>query len=175
MDERQDQLIHATRRLLGAIATTFLILVVSVSVCLLLDWPIPVALATFFAGALGGFIGIQRRLKSLEALDLALLTKSWCYVLLSPLVGGILAMLVYVLFISGLIRGPLFPEFTHLLDPSAVGLQRLFQSASEDFSDYAKLTVWCFLAGYSERFVVNILGVLEGRARQATGLESADE
>jgi len=138
-------------------------------------------------GILGGFIGLQRRLKAMEHDDLLLLARSWVYILLSPLVGGVLALLLYILFISGLIEGDLFPRFA--ADASAVGdlaipgeeaanggetstgdartsggeqgLMALIRIHAVGFEDYAKLLFWCFLAGYSERFVTNIISRFE--------------
>ena len=49
-------------------------------------------IAAFAAGIVGGFVGLQRRLKSMSDDDLALLANSWVFVCLSPLVGGILAV-----------------------------------------------------------------------------------
>lgn len=134
-------------------------------------------------GAIGGFISLQRRLKTLQEEDLLLLARSWVYVLLSPLVGGILALLLYVLFISGLLDGDLFPEFsttgaavnandtgTIVADGSGdttntkTGLSVLFNVQGVSYTDYAKIIFWCFLAGYSESFVTNIISHFESNA-----------
>ncbi len=68
-------------------------------------------LAVLFVGFVGGFVGLQRRLKSLPAEDLTLLANSWVSIALSPIAGAILAVLVYLLFISGLLSGNTFPTF----------------------------------------------------------------
>lgn len=130
-------------------------------------------------GAIGGFISLQRRLKTLQSEDLLLLARSWVYVLLSPLVGGILALLLYFLFISGLLEGDLFPDFStsQPIDPetglaiqsaadstSRTGLTVLFEVQGVGYKDYAKLVFWCFLAGYSESFVTNIISNFESAA-----------
>ena len=49
-------------------------------------------IAAFAAGSVGGFVGLQRRLKSMSDDDLTLLANSWVFVCLSPFVGGILAV-----------------------------------------------------------------------------------
>lgn len=133
-------------------------------------------------GAIGGFISLQRRLKMLPNDDLLLLARSWVYVLLSPLVGGILALLLYFLFLSGLLEGDLFPNFDTIaalnlkngIDTSAVvsdtsrtGLTVLFQAQGVEYKDYAKLVFWCFVAGYSESFVTNIISHFETAASQS--------
>ncbi len=124
-------------------------------------------------GAIGGFISLQRRLKNLTPDDLVLLTRSWVYVLLSPLAGGVLATLLYFLFVSNLLDGDLFPQFVSVAatdastatdvtgDPSLTGVSMLFQVRGEAYTDYAKLIFWCFLAGYSESFVTNMISQFE--------------
>jgi hypothetical protein len=130
-------------------------------------------------GILGGFIGLQRRLKAMEHDDLLLLARSWVYVLLSPLVGGILSLLLFILFISGLVEGDLFPKFAadalsidggNLFPQCATdasgsdagdSLMKLVQIHAVGYEDYAKLVFWCFLAGYSEKFVTNIISRFE--------------
>lgn len=130
-------------------------------------------------GAIGGFISLQRRLKTLQEEDLLLLARSWVYVMLSPLVGGILALLLYVLFISGLLDGDLFPEFLKTGETvnaegivvggsdttnTKTGLSVLFNVQGARYTDYAKIIFWCFLAGYSESFVTNIISHFESNA-----------
>ena len=118
-------------------------------------------------GAIGGFISLQRRLKSFEHDDLALLARSWIYVLLSPLVGGILALLLFFLFMAGLLQGDLFPGFKETEDMNS-GLGTLFEVRGNNHTDYAKLIFWCFLAGFSESFVTNIISRFETSADQTT-------
>src|SRR5215469_6694278 len=79
-------------------------------------------LVAFVCGVIGGFVGLQRRLKSMSDDDLMLLANSWVYVCLSPLVGGVLAVITYILFISGLLAGDLFPKFVADTCTSAKGL-----------------------------------------------------
>ncbi|QJE94243.1 hypothetical protein [Luteolibacter luteus] len=144
--------------------------------------------AAFLAGVFGGFIGIQRRLKTLEPHDLALMSKSLIYTWLSPFIGGLLGFLVYVLFVSGLLAGDLFPKFLAIVSPGDVkvasggttsetgvtglegyraGLDIVATIAGRP-SDYAKLVFWAFLAGFSENFVTNIVGQFEGKATERT-------
>nr|WP_315597669.1 hypothetical protein [uncultured Cupriavidus sp.] len=117
------------------------------------------------AGSIGGFVGLQRRLKDLTEDDLELLATSWFHTSLSPLVGSVLALLMYILFLSGLLSGSLFPSF--IADDS--GTQDGFlsianQHARDGFSGYAKLLFWSFVAGFSEHFVTDVIGRFEGEA-----------
>ena len=45
-------------------------------------------MACFIVGVIGGFVGLQRRLKKMSEDDLTLLANSWVYICLAPLVGG---------------------------------------------------------------------------------------
>ena len=121
-------------------------------------------LAAFAAGIMGGFVGLQRRLKSMSEDDLALLAHSWVYVCISPLVGGVLAVVLYVLFISTLVSGDLFPKFVpDAVDPCSPerkGFSEIFKVHGEAV-DYAKMLFWSFVAGFSERFVTNIISKFE--------------
>ena len=117
-------------------------------------------------GFVGGFVGLQRRLKTLPADDLTLLANSWVCISLSPIVGGILAVVTYVLFASGLLAGDMFPKMIPDSDPNPItqGVSQMFAIHCEDAASYTKLLFWCFLAGFSERFATNIIGQFESRA-----------
>ncbi|MBX2884779.1 MAG: hypothetical protein KTR32_32790 [Granulosicoccus sp.] len=122
--------------------------------------------AVLFTGILGGVIGLQNRLKTLGSDDLLLLSKSNMYVMLAPLVGGFLSVLLYILFISGLLEGQLFPKFDadKNTDSESLGIASLFNIHGASHQDYGKLIFWCFIAGFSERFVTNIISRFEGAA-----------
>ena len=120
-------------------------------------------LVAFVCGVIGGFVGLQRRLKRMSDDDLMLLANSWVYVCLSPLVGGILAVITYILFISGLLAGDLFPKFVADPGMSAKGLDKIFAIHGE-FADYGKMMFWCFIAGFSERFATDIISRFESEA-----------
>ncbi len=127
--------------------------------------------AVFFTGVLGGVIGLQNRLMDLTDGDLLLLTKSLMYLLLAPLVGGFMAVLLYILFISGLVSGDLFPSFSADSQSDASqstsaesGIGSIFQIHATSFAEYGKLIFWSFVAGFSERFVTRIISRFESSA-----------
>lgn len=169
LSERQEMIRIISNRLFMALlvllvislAVSYLTLHYSESVAGTTNWMV------ILCGAIGGFISLQRRLKSFEQEDLMLLARSWIFVLLSPLVGGILALLLYFLFVAGLLEGDLFPDF-NATDNIKSGLSMLFEVEGADYKDYAKLIFWCFLAGYSESFVTNIISHFESSADQTT-------
>lgn len=128
-------------------------------------------IAAFAAGVIGGFVGLQRRLKSMSEDDLELLAHSWVYIWISPLVGGVLAVVLYVLFISTLLSGDLFPSFEAIeVEPWEVedqGFSRIF-AVNGGTVDYAKMMFWSFVAGFSERFVTDIISKFESRSGKST-------
>lgn len=111
-------------------------------------------------GAIGGLVGLQRRLKQLSNEDLELLASSRLYMYLPPFVGGLLALLLFILFLSGLVEGKLFPHFVPVSPPSPEFKDKffiLFDMTGEAGADYAKLVFWSFVAGFSEKFVINVI------------------
>jgi hypothetical protein len=121
-------------------------------------------LIVFFTGVVGGIVGLQNRLKNFTDEDLLLLNKSVMYLLLAPLVGGFMAMLLKVLFISGLLDGQMFPTFVSNSGDAGTaekGIGVLFEVRAESYQDYGKLVFWSFVAGFSERFVTRIISRFE--------------
>jgi len=118
-------------------------------------------------GAMGSFISQQRNLKNLSQKDLALFEASNSYALLAPISGSVLAGVLYLLFISGMVTGALFPEIVADENSKSTGLRILFEIRSDKPSEYAKLLFWSFVAGYSERFVTDIIGRFEKDSGQS--------
>jgi hypothetical protein len=117
-------------------------------------------------GSLGAFVSLQRRLKDLTEEDLTLFRESIAYTLLAPVAGAVMAGVLYLLLISGLLGGQLFPVFDadNPSTTSAIGIAKLFQAEAAGAADYAKLLFWCFVAGFSERFVTDIIGRFSDQA-----------
>ena len=190
-------LVTISRQLFTALLTTIILgAIIATSIHYLNNIPSATLPVVMLCGIVGGFVSIQRRLKELTMQDLILLAESRIYLILAPFVGGILAMVLYVIFLSGLLQGDLFPEF--MADTSAAkggggavpavgdggavpavgdggavskaggaqanGFMSIFHQHGKDYSDYAKLMFWCFVAGFSERFVTDIIGKFEGNA-----------
>lgn len=164
MNERIAQLRTVSNRLVWSLAA---LVAVGIPGALIADRnskPVPTPVAVLFVGFVGGFIGLQRRLKTLPAEDLTLLANSWVCIALSPIAGAILAELVYLLFISGLLAGNMFPTFVPDNQGGTVqGLRAIFEVHCASASDYAKVLFWSFVAGFSEKFATNIIGQFESR------------
>ena len=73
--------------------------------------------------------------------------------------------MTYVLFVSGLLTGDLFPKFIPDSNVVPDGINVLFAIQGQA-ADYAKLIFWSFLAGYSERFATRILSQFDSRGSE---------
>jgi hypothetical protein len=120
----------------------------------------------FASGIIGGCLSIQQRIKNITLDELRLYTESYSTLLIFLLTGGILSLLLYVAFLSGLIEGNLFPNF-YMPEfgekPTRRCLVTLFEEtvpATE--RDLPKLLFWSFVAGFSERFVVKFINKTSG-------------
>jgi hypothetical protein len=127
-------------------------------------------------GALGGFVSALRRLyafqrvfpqnffRTMRRINLYLIV----YSMIPSLVGAIGAVVLYMIFASGLVKGDLFPAF----EMSPVDQkQDAFQNFIANWQpsgpiDYAKALVWSFIAGFSERFVPDLLDRFASSQRQ---------
>lgn len=138
----------------GSVVITFLaLLVLTVYGFLRIDHDgVPFPLFVFVGGLMGAGLNFIRDLHHHS--DSGTETLSMLSSLLSRLlIGGALALAVYMLFLSGLLGGSLFPEF-ETLDYSK-GL--LKGAAPRLSSDFGKCMVWAFLAGYAEKFLPGLL------------------
>jgi hypothetical protein len=159
------------------------------------------------SGAMGGFVSALQRIQSPPSdgdslYNLSLLFHGSKSVFVAPISGSIFAILLYMMFTSGILTGTFFPSiytppgtFTESVSPPAAVLDPAKNSNADgtppaapltgkaepsptprpvpqqginvfDFlarsgpgrgSDYALLIVWCFIAGFAERFVPDAL------------------
>ena len=125
--------------------------------------------AGFVCGIIGGFVSIQQRIKRVSQEELELLTKSWFQILLVPIFGGVFALVLYVIFLSGIISGNMFPQF-YVPEPSNGVPDNQFmialftQTYPMTGQDFAKFLFWSFVAGFSERLVPQIITQISDKA-----------
>ncbi len=130
-----------------------------------LNFRVPLVLLLFFSGFLGGASNHFRRLQALRFTDEELKKSISSYSLtvqsiISPCIGGVFAVMAYLIFGAGLLRGPLFPAFQNykLLNVAeSTSLSAFFLLQPKLNRDIALMFIWAFLAGFSEKFIPNFL------------------
>lgn len=95
--------------------------------------------------------------------EIARLTVGWLliYLLWKIAVAIVFAFVLYMMFIAGLISGDMFPRFINTTAEAGGKYvsMKAFSTAidPESYKDVAKIFVWSFVAGYSEKFVPNLV------------------
>src|SRR5579875_3075103 len=99
---------------------TFVAALIGVGVWAATEWWLHQTLFTIvivlFVGEMGGFVSVQQRLNSGPTVDPLFkelqLTYGWfSVVVIAPITGAIFAIVLYFVFVGGLLSGGLFPEF----------------------------------------------------------------
>jgi len=122
----------------------------------------------YAAGALGGTVSFERKLQSLpsrgESLGDLVELDSRSGVYFSPIIGGVFAIVLYVLFASGLITGSAFPKLVESSGTPVSFLVFFADMRPVGIQEWGKLLIWCFIAGFAERFVPDTLDRLIARS-----------
>ena len=134
------------------------------------NWSPPLLLLVVLAGMLGAFFSALTRLYHVDQAGAALITPTlqglggWymiIYATVPPVIGAIAALVLYMLFVSGLVQGDLFPEIDCVKGTKCDNIANLMKNYwPVEPSDYGKALVWSFVAGFSERFVPDLLQTL---------------
>lgn len=125
-------------------------------------------------GGVGACVSFFLRFPKLVKVELDFMVTSWWSVVVPILMGLIMGGFIYIVFFAGILTGDggnglftsnLFPLFSspEAEEGQPMSLKTAFQIRPVSVQDFGKLLVWCFLAGYSERLVPNILQNLEQR------------
>ena len=131
------------------------------------------------AGATGASISLQNRLQRVPTtgdsiIHLFALKQGRTSLLLMPITGAIFALLAYLLFISGYVQGDLFPKIRYTGKPQEQLAYHSFGSFLYEMSpvdpvNFAKLMLFCFLAGFAERLIPDVLDrVVEKNVKNIT-------
>lgn len=120
-------------------------------------WTLFALYTALVSGRLGAFFSrlltIQRDWSRMS-LDEVFLHRELSYSLLRAGVGVCGALVIFFFFKSGLIDGALFPKFENMSMDLIYASDMAFVVPSKDL---ALVTVWCFLAGFSESLVPSLL------------------
>jgi hypothetical protein len=88
-----------------------------------------------------------------------------------PLLGGIFAIVLHLLFLSHAITGGMFPLVTvqEMGDKTDVFTKFFYGTVEATSIDFAKLLLWCFIGGFVERFVPDVLDSMAEKASKSSG------
>lgn len=125
-----------------------------------------------YSGLIGGYISSQRRMQMIPTEGDPLssvyeLQNGQYFLWFAPLTGAVFAMVLMLLFISGILQGKIFPAFSPLSTNSGqnpMSYWAFTQLLPKTSADYALLFLWSFIAGFAERFVPDALDRIISRA-----------
>jgi hypothetical protein len=125
---------------------------------------VPPILVALLAGAIGGLASVQQRIQSAPGEGDAIRSVLSLYdgmfsIYLSPVVGAVSAGLLFLLLVANYLSGDLLPKMETPRDgDAALDLRTFFlKSGPIGGLGYAKLIIWSFLAGFTERLVPDAL------------------
>ena len=126
------------------------------------------------AGIFGGVTSSLQRVYTMNrAADVVAsiqsLAASTTSILAAPFLGAIFAIVFWFLVLGKLVGGDAFPKLT-ISGAGADGKSILFRDflygkTEAGVSDYAKLILWGFLAGFAERLIPDVLNSISAKAR----------
>jgi hypothetical protein len=137
-------------------------------------------LAVMLMGALGGFVSALRRLYGFEKIfpsDYVRWLKGnwsylWLYSATPPLIGAMAAGVLYLVFASEMVSIIAVPKFA---SDKPIGNFMAFVNGLhfEESRDYAVALVWGFVAGFSERFVPDLMNQITNQKDHHTAKSKA--
>lgn len=149
---RQNALVLLWKRLLGLL----LLILALCLVVLAFGEDARTGILVFLIGNIGGYVGFHKNLGDMKDEELVELAGSWWSIVVPSFVGGVLALVLYLLFLSGIISGDLFPKFEERTPPKQ-DVGAILDQYAVGMASYAKLFFWSFVAGFNQKYVVNII------------------
>ncbi len=129
----------------------------------------PIAWFIFVAAIFGAMVNQTFRKEHKEQMALSA-WQIFLYVVWKGVVAIVFALALHMMFISGLVSGDIFPKFVHTTIEQGGAYLDMKEFATEvepeSYRDVAKVLVWSFVAGYSERFVPNLISRTLNSANQ---------
>ena len=166
---RKENIHLLTRRLMILTGSALAGFTAIFAITFFLEVKLLITLVVFVCGIIGGFVSIQQRLPKIDDEELALISESWFQILLVPIFGAVFALVLYCLFLSGLLKGDIFPDFAFPKPLNGVPdtnfivavLRETYPSSGPSL---AKLIFWSFAAGFAERLVPQIISNITSKS-----------
>nr|WKF61453.1 hypothetical protein HUO10_005984 [Paraburkholderia busanensis] len=125
----------------------------------------------FLTGAVGAVLANYRRLSDLPLsgvnLETAVQQMATVQLWVAPLIGGTFAILLWMLFFTGILQGSLFPTVSGTYQTYNDWYHLMTCTHPQTYADAAKGTVWAFIAGFSEKFVPNVIDRITKESSEA--------
>jgi hypothetical protein len=140
--------------------------------------PVSMLTVVVVVGAIGGLISVQQRFQSASSegdpvYNLSVFAQGRKDIFPSIISGAVFAVVLYLLIAAGLLSGQLFPimETSSSFQKEGGGhlVSFLREAIPKTGSDYAKLLVWSFIAGFAERFVPDTVSRFVERRETESG------
>ena len=166
---RQAYLQFITRRLVVFTLALLLLMAVMIYAILFTSREQSILVILVFAsGLIGGFVSIQQRLPRISTEEMRGLSSSWVSITLIPINGGIFAIVLMFVFMGRIVQGGLFPVYPEFEISNVIDffnwVENSYPKTGEDVS---KLLFWSFVAGFSERFVPQVIRKATSQAEVA--------
>ncbi len=97
-----------TRRLIILTAAGLLTFAGAFALTVFFEFRLMISWVVFLCGIIGGFVSIQQRIKRISDEELQLLAGSWYQIALIPIFGAVFSLVLYCIFLSGLLDSDIF-------------------------------------------------------------------
>lgn len=131
------------------------------------EWTPSIFIITVAAGALGAIFSNITRLYQVQQISALFAQKikaaNWLrmalYASVPAVIGSVAAAVMYLIFAANFISGTPFPKFACPSGDSCDSINALINNWGPDHAlDYAKIILWGFVVGFSERLIPDMLG-----------------